>query len=224
MEKKNWSIIQQLKYSRSFEYCHQPYHSHTKQAILVFGGKHDGRSRICLALHCALGLFPPRVGLQLSVCWRSVYVAGAVSMTAAVGVVPRALKSLQVLLQGAIRNKIFKKNILDSIVFTDRIWHRILCNSTETFNIRKFFHTDALSHGSFDTKTLFYTTAFTQTLSSTNAFTHRELLQSIVHTDGRTLLYAEGFTHTNTLLHLVTFTQRSICTQVLLLIEVFSIF
>ena len=193
-----------------------------------FRGKHDDRSRICLALHCALGLFPPRVGLQLSVCWRSVYVAGAVSMAAAVGVVPRALKSLQVLLQGTIRNKIFKKNTLDSIVFTDRIWHRILCNSTETFNIKKFFHTDALSHGSFDTETLFYTTAFTQTLSSTNAFKHQRF-----HTQGalakhcthrRTLLYAEAFTHTNTLLHLVTFTQRSVCTHVLLLIEVFSIF
>jgi hypothetical protein len=149
-------------------------------------------------------------------------VAGAVSIAAAVGVVPRALKSLQVLLRGATENKIFKKNTLDSIVFTDKIWHRILCNSTETFNIKKLFHTDALSHGSFDTKTLFYTAAFTQTLSSTNAFTHRELLQSIVHTDGR--FYTQKHSHTQTHFYTVTFTQRSVCTQVLLLIEVLPIF
>ena len=150
--------------------------------MLVFGGKYDRRSRICLALHCALGLFPPRVGLRLSVCWRSVYVARAVSIAAALfryyyGV-PHKTKYLK-------RIHWIPKNTLDSIVFTDKIWHKILCNSTETFNIKKHFHTDALSHGSFNTKTLFYTTAFTQTLSSTNAFTHRELLQSIVHTDGR---------------------------------------
>jgi hypothetical protein len=48
-------------------------------------------------------------------------VAGAVSIAAAVGVVPRAIKSLQVLLRGATENKIFKKNTLDSIVFTDKI-------------------------------------------------------------------------------------------------------